>query len=57
MEEVKQTMSVAEMVKTTGENTATFMLQISEHISKLEAEVFNLRQRISELESAGHDAQ
>ena len=45
-------MSVPEMVKTTGENTATFMLQISEHIAKLEAEVFNLRQRIAELESA-----
>jgi len=44
-------MSVAEMVKTTGENTQKFMLQISEHISKLEAEVFNLRQRIAELES------
>jgi hypothetical protein len=50
MEEVK--MSVAEMVKTTGENTHNFMLQIAEHIVKLEAEVFNLRQRISELESA-----
>jgi len=49
MEEVK--MSVSEMVKTTGENTHKFMLQISEHISKLEAEVHNLRQRISELES------
>jgi uncharacterized protein YceH (UPF0502 family) len=49
MEEVK--MSVAEMVKTTGENTHNFMLQIAEHIAKLEAEVFNLRQRVSELES------
>jgi len=49
MEEVK--ISVSEMVKTTGENTQKFMLQISEHISKLEAEVFNLRQRIAELES------
>ena len=45
-------MSVAEMVKTTGENTHNFMLQIAEHIAKLEAEVFNLRQRVSELESA-----
>ena len=44
-------MSVAEMVKTTGENTHNFMLQIAEHIAKLEAEVFNLRQRVSELES------
>jgi hypothetical protein len=50
MEEVK--MSVSEMVRTTGENTRQFMLQISEHIAKLEAEVHNLRQRISELESA-----
>jgi|LauGreDrversion2_2_1035103.scaffolds.fasta_scaffold04595_6 hypothetical protein len=50
MEEVK--MSVSEMVKTTGENTLNFMLQISEHIAKLEAEVHNLRQRVSELESA-----
>jgi len=45
-------MSVSEMVKTTGENTLNFMLQISEHIAKLEAEVHNLRQRVSELESA-----
>ena len=50
MEEVK--MSVSEMVKTTGENTQQFMLQISEHIAKLEAEVFNLRQSVAELESA-----
>jgi len=50
MEEVK--MSVSEMVKTTGENTLNFMLQISDHIAKLEAEVHNLRQRVSELESA-----
>jgi hypothetical protein len=50
MEEVK--MTVSEMVKTTGENTHKFMLQISEHIAKLEAEVFNLRQRVTELESA-----
>jgi hypothetical protein len=49
MEEVK--MSVSETVKTTGENTLNFMLQISDHIAKLEAEVFNLRQRVSELES------
>ena len=49
MEEVK--MTVAEMVKTTGENTHKFMLQISEHIAKLETEVFNLRQRVAELES------
>jgi hypothetical protein len=52
MEEVKEKMSVPDMVKTTGENTHKFMLQISEHIAKLEAEVFNLRQRVSELESA-----
>jgi len=50
MEEVK--MSVPEMVRTTGENTRQFMLQISEHIAKLEAEVHNLRQRVLELESA-----
>jgi uncharacterized protein YceH (UPF0502 family) len=52
MEEVKEKISVAEMVETTGKNTATFMAQVAEHISKLEAEVINLRQRISELESA-----
>ena len=52
MTEKEQAISVPEMVRTTGENTRQFMLQISEHIAKLEAEVINLRQRIAELESA-----
>lgn len=43
--------SVSQMLRMTGENTHTLMLQIAEHIDKLEAQVVQLTNRITELES------
>jgi len=53
-EEVKQP-SVPEMLRMTGANTAEFMIQIAEHIEKLEAEVISAKARIDELEAQHGD--
>jgi len=53
-EEVKQP-SVPEMLRMTGANTAEFMLQIAEHIEKLEEEVAKAKARITELEAQNGD--
>jgi hypothetical protein len=45
------TMTVSEMVRTTGENTTQFMLQVADHIDTLERRVDELKARITELES------
>jgi ubiquinone biosynthesis protein UbiJ len=42
--------SVPEMVRMTGNNTAEFMKQVADHIDKLESEIANLQQRVTELE-------
>jgi ABC-type Zn uptake system ZnuABC Zn-binding protein ZnuA len=42
--------SIADMLRITGSNTATFMDQVAEHIDKLEASVVELQKRITELE-------
>lgn len=44
--------SVADMLRLTGGNTATFMEQVAQHIEKLEIEVARLSQRVAELEAA-----
>lgn len=54
-EETAQTISVSDMLKKTGENTANFMIKVSEHIDTLEAEVIKLRERIAELERTASD--
>jgi hypothetical protein len=53
-EEIKQP-SVSEMLRMTGANTAEFMLQIAEHIEKLEEEVAKARARITELDLQNGD--
>jgi hypothetical protein len=54
-EEVKQT-RVTEMLRMTGKNTAEFMDRVADHIQRLEVEIENLQNRISELErTAGDD--
>jgi hypothetical protein len=53
--ETPQTISVSDMLKKTGENTANFMIKVSEHIDTLEAEVIKLQQRIVELEGKASD--
>jgi hypothetical protein len=53
--ETPQTISVSDMLKKTGENTANFMIRVSEHIDTLEAEVIRLQARIAELEGTPSD--
>lgn len=43
--------SVANMLRITGANTATFMEEVAKHIDKLESEVLKLQHRIAELEN------
>jgi hypothetical protein len=50
MTEKEQTISVPEMLRLTGANTAEFMKQVAEHIDKLEQAVVQLKDRIAELE-------
>jgi hypothetical protein len=50
-EEIKQP-SVPEMLRITGANTANFMEQVAAHIDKLESDVLQLSQRITELEES-----
>jgi ubiquinone biosynthesis protein UbiJ len=54
-EEVKAP-TVPEMLRMTGDNTAEFMMQVADHIERLERAVEELKARIFELESAsGND--
>lgn len=48
-EELKVT--VAEMLRTTGVNTAEFMKQVADHIEMLEQRIFELDRRLTEAES------
>jgi len=50
MTEKEQAISVPEMLRLTGANTAEFMKQVAEHIDKLEQAVVQLKDRITELE-------
>ena len=50
-QEEKTSVSVAEMLRTTGQNTATFMFKIAEHVEMLEQEIRRLADRVNELES------
>ena len=53
-EQVK--MRVSDMVRTTAGNTNNMMMQIADHIDKLEAEIIRLTQRVTELEGTNSDA-
>ena len=55
MSEQKE-MSVSEMLKLTGANTAEFMKQVAEHVDKLEERIAELANRIQELESQQDDS-
>ena len=48
--------NVAEMLRMTGTNTAMFMEHVADHIEKLEQQVKELSDRISELERGQNDA-
>lgn len=47
--------SVAEMLRITGGNTASFMEQVAQHIDKLEEEIVKLRERVAELQKQNSD--
>lgn len=46
-----QHLSIPEILRITGGNTAQFMEQVALHIEKLEDEVQSLRKRVEELEN------
>jgi len=55
-EEVKTPPTVPQMLRMTGENTAEFMMQVADHIEKLEKAVADLKARVVEMESSiGND--
>jgi len=55
MTEEKKTITVTEMLRQTGNNTAFFMSKVAEHIEQLEEEIAQLRKRIEEFENASTD--
>ena len=50
MTEEQKTIRVSDMLRMTAGNTTNLMVQIAEHIDKLESEILALGQRINELE-------
>jgi len=56
MTEVKTPPTVPQMLRMTGDNTAEFMMQVADHIERLEQAVADLKGRIAEMELAsGND--
>jgi len=51
VEEQQQPISVGDMLRTTSQNTNNLLLQMADHIDKLEEEIVQLVNRIQELES------
>jgi len=52
MSEETKELSVPQMLRTTGENTADFMKRVAEHVDELENRISMLQERIVELENA-----
>jgi hypothetical protein len=50
MTEETKDLSVSDMLKLTGSNTADFMKRIADHVDELENQISILKARISELE-------
>lgn len=57
MTEHPQAVSVSEMLRTTAGNTNNLMMQIADHIDKLEDHIRRLEQRILDLESKSDESQ
>ena len=51
MTEANKELSVSDMLRMTGSNTADFMARVAAHVDDLEHQVVILTERISELES------
>lgn len=54
-EETKE-LSVSDMLKLTGANTADFMKRVAEHVDELESRILQLQERVTELESQSNVA-
>lgn len=55
MTEEKKVVTVTEMLRQTGNNTAFFLGKVAEHIEQLEGEIAQLRNRVEELENERSD--
>jgi hypothetical protein len=51
VEEQQPKISVADMLRTTSQNTNNLLMQMADHIDKLESEIVQLTNRIQVLES------
>jgi len=51
MSEETKELSVSDMLKLTGSNTADFMKRVAEHVDELENKISMLQERIVELEN------
>jgi hypothetical protein len=51
VEEQQPKISVADMLRTTSQNTNNLLMQMADHIDKLEEEIVQLTNRIQVLES------
>jgi ubiquinone biosynthesis protein UbiJ len=55
-EEIKQEPAkVSDMIRITAENQNTFLMQIADHVDKLEQAVAELRDRVSTMEKTNVD--
>jgi hypothetical protein len=54
-EEIKE-LSVSDMLKLTGSNTADFMKRVADHIDDLEHQIVLLQERVTEFESAANES-
>jgi hypothetical protein len=45
-----KTLSVSEMLKLTGSNTADFMKKVADHVDDLEHQIVLLKERVTDLE-------
>jgi hypothetical protein len=55
-EEIKQEPAkVSDMIRITAENQNTFLIQIADHVDKLEQAIAELRDRVNAMEKANGD--
>jgi hypothetical protein len=55
-EEIKQEpVKVSDMIRVTAENQNTFLMQIADHVDKLEQAVSELRDRVNAMEKTNVD--
>jgi hypothetical protein len=55
MSEETKELSVSDMLKLTGTNTADFMKRVADHVDDLEHQIVLLRERVTELESTTNE--